>query len=79
MVMPSTLTRIAHGIHNQGSVVPFHMILASVKCMLGYRKNLNKKTYSHAIISSILFGKLRIFDLFGSLWLQATRKSCLDF
>ena len=33
--MPSTLTRIAHGFHDQGSVVPFHIVLASVKCMLG--------------------------------------------
>lgn len=77
--MPSTLTRIAHGFHDQGSVVPFHIVLASVKCMLGDWKNLIKKTWSYAIIHSTLFGSFRILDLFGWLWLQATRKSCLDF
>ncbi len=43
VTMPSNLTRIAHGFHNKGSVVPFHIMLASVKCMLGHCKNFIKK------------------------------------
>ena len=36
VVMPSTVTRIGHGFHNEGSVVPSQIILASVKCVLGH-------------------------------------------